>query len=198
MFSASRLFAAQLLDEPDPRVVAEVVELLGDRYPVFDAVAHSVLSARSLPPIDAAPVMHALSGLARLVVIGMEAVCLDALLERAPNELRIALVPDVLEGANLSRVAANYSGAVEFLGLDTFQGWAGRRSALLTTVYGSDGFQATVCQAWLRAHGPDVRSRFRSIIGWNVLGPKMAAHPRWLGDTSADEFAPLVAAEGAR
>ena len=172
MFSAARLFAGQLLAEPDAGVVTQVTELLGTRFPVFDVVVHRALSERRLAPIDPAPV-------------------LDALLGRVPG-LRIALVPDVLEGANLDRVAANYRNEVEFLGLDSFQAWAGRHSGLLTTVYGCDGFQATVCQAWLRAHGPDVRSRFRTLIGWNILGPKMASYPRWLGDTDAGEFAPLV------
>jgi hypothetical protein len=191
MFSASRLFASQLLAEPDAGVVAEITELLGTRFPVFDAVVSRALSERHLEPIDPAAVLDALRGLSRLVVVGIEAECLDTLLGRVPS-LRIALVPDALEGANLERVAANYRDEVEFLGLDSFQGWAGRHSGLMTTVYGCDGFQATVCQAWLRAHGPDVRSRFRTLIGWNVLGPKMAAYPRWLGDTDAREFAPLV------
>ena len=191
MFSAARLFAGQLLAEPDAGVVTQVTELLGTRFPVFDVVVHRALSERRLAPIDPAPVLDALRGLSRLVVVGVEAECLDALLGRVPG-LRIALGPDVLEGANLDRVAANSRTEVEFLGLDSFQAWAGRHSGLLTTVYGCDGFQATVCQAWLRAHGPDVRSRFRTLIGWNILGPKMASYPRWLGDTDAGEFAPLV------
>jgi hypothetical protein len=62
----------QLLDEPDAQVVSAVSELLGERYPVFDAVAQAALRVRDVPPIDAAPVIDALSGLARLVVVGID------------------------------------------------------------------------------------------------------------------------------
>ena len=133
MFSASRLFVRELLAERDDHLVDDVTALLGTRYPVFDAVAHGALQRGEIPRLDPQPVLQAVRGLSRLVIIGIEAECIDALLGQLPR-LRVALVPDVLEGANLERVAANYSGEVEFLGLDSFQAWAGRSSGLLTKV----------------------------------------------------------------
>jgi hypothetical protein len=191
MFSATRLFARSLLEETDAQCVGEVLELLGSRYPVFDVVARRALTERTIRPIDAGGLSRAVANLSRLVVVGIEAECLDALL-LLPQRPRLALVLDALEGADMERVAANYEGEVTLLDLGSFQRWAGRSSALMTTVYGSDGYQATVCQAWLRAHGPDVRTRFNTILGFNVLGARMDAYPRWLCDTDARDFAPLI------
>jgi hypothetical protein len=175
--------------------VAEVVSVLGETYPVFDVVASRALEVRAVPPLDAAPVAAALRSLSRLVVVGIEADCLDALVPRLPG-VRVGVVPDLTHDADLARVVANLGRRVELLDLGGFQRWAGRSAGLLTVVYGADGFRATVCQAWLRAHGPDVRGRFRTIAGWNVLGPRMDAYPRWLGETDASELSPLVDAVG--
>jgi hypothetical protein len=195
MFSAARVFARELLHETDDALVAEVVSVLGEAYPVFDVVAARALDLRTVHPLDAAPVTDALRSLSRLVVIGMEADCVEALVPRLSG-VRIGVVPDLTHDADLGRVVANLGRRVELLELAGFQRWAGRSAGLLTVVYGADGFHATVCQTWLRAHGPDVRGRFRTIAGWNVLGRRMDAYPRWLGETDAHDFAPLVDATG--
>lgn len=191
MFSASRVFLRELAREGGGRA-REVADALSARYPVLDAMAARALARGEVAALEPEPVVRALRGHRRIVFVGIEADCLEALLPRLGREQRVALVPDIALEIDVGRVRANLPGDLELLDLGTFQRWAGRTSALVTTVYGADGFRATVCQAWLRAHGPDVRTRFRSIVGWNVLGPKMNAYPLWLADTDAADFTELV------
>ena len=195
MFSAARVFVRELLLEPDEALAAEAAGALGESYPVFDVVAARAFARREVPAVSAAAVAAEVGDLSRLVVVGIEAHCLEALLPEIPG-VRVAVLPDLTHDADLDRVRANLGERVELSERGTCQRWAGRSTGLLTIVYGADGFRATVCQAWLRAHGPDVRPRFRKIVGWNVLGPKMEAYPRWLGETDASDFAPLVGPEG--
>jgi hypothetical protein len=74
------------------------------------------------------------------------------------------------------------------------QHWAGSRSALLTFVYRADDYHAHVGPAWLRVSGPDVRTQFRALVGWDVLGESMAVCPRWLLPTNVGDFSHLVRA----
>jgi hypothetical protein len=192
MFSAARVFLRELASAPEAARTREIVSALSERYPVFDALAGGALARGSVEPIDPEPVASALRALGRVVVVGIEAHCLDVLLPRLLGTHKVALVPDIALDCDMDRLRANLPEQLALLDIGDFQKWAGRSSALLTTVYGADGFRATVCQAWLRAHGPDVRTRFRSIVGWNVLGPKMDAYPMWLAETDAADFTRLI------
>jgi hypothetical protein len=42
--------------------------------------------------------------------------------------------------------------------------------------------------------GQDVRTQFRSIIGWDVLGEVMYLYPRWMTETSLADFSHVVRA----
>lgn len=190
-FSASRLFLAQLIAEPDAALVDEVVDVLGRAFPVFDMVCREGLRQRAARPIDLAAVLAALDGLSRLVVVGVEADCLDVLLPRLDG-VRVGLIPDSALDADLPRLLSNYGARVELLDLAGFQRWAGRSSGVLTTLYGSDGFRAAACSVWPRVHGTDMRTRFRTILGWNVLGPRMLSYPRWLSEVGTDDFSVVV------
>jgi hypothetical protein len=88
----------------------------------------------------------------------------------------------------MRRVLANFGNALRIVDLADFRRWAGKRSALLTFVYGTDGHAAHVATTWLRVSGPDVRAQFRTLIGWDVLGQPMRLYPRWLVETSSDDF----------
>ncbi|MFS8068469.1 MAG: hypothetical protein ACMG6S_19090 [Byssovorax sp.] len=165
---------------------------LGREYPVFDFAAGRFLDGERDPPVNPAAPVAVLAGIARLLVVGLEADFLDAL---APllGEIEIGLVT-ASSGAepDWRRVLANYDGRVEPVGLSEIQRWAGRRSALLTFVYGTDGHAAHVAATWLRVCGPDVRTQFRALIGWDIFGRPMSTYPRWLVATSHEDFSHLV------
>jgi hypothetical protein len=192
MCSAARLFVRELADEGGEPLVAEAREQLGRLFPVLDLVAGRHLAGEVEPPIDPAPVVEALSGIARLLVVGIEADFLDALASRLPGaEMGILTGGGGLE-PDFRRVLANYSGRAAAVGLSNFQQWAGRRSALLTFVYGTDGHVVHVQSTWLRVSGPDVRTQFRSLVGWDILGRPLDVYPRWLVETHYDDFSHLV------
>lgn len=192
-FSASRLFLEQLLVEPDAALVADVVDVLGAAFPVFDVVAGAGFKRRGLPQLNVEPVVAALEGLSRLVIVGLETDCLDALLPLVP-QVRIGLIADTAFELDLDRVLANFRGRVEPLDLADFQRWSGRSSGILTTLYGADEFRAATCSVWPRVHGADMRTRFRTILGWNVLGPRMESYPRWLAEIGTENFSTVVGA----
>lgn len=192
MCSAARLFVRELAAAGGDGLVAEARDQLGRAFPVLDFVAGRALAGEPEPPLDPAPVLRALAGIARLLVVGVEADFLDALVPRLAG-VEIGLLAETGPAqADLRRVLANYGGRVRAVTLDDFQRWAGRRSALLTFVYGSDGHVAHVQGAWLRVSGPDVRTQFRSLIGWDILGRPLDVYPRWLVETHRDDFSDLA------
>lgn len=192
MCSAARLFVRELAAEGGPPLVAEARDLLGRAYPVLDFVAACAIEGAPETPADPGPVLSALAGITRLLVVGIEADFLDALEPRLEG-VEIGLLAEVGGlAADLRRVLANYGGRVRAVGLDDFQSWAGRRSALLTFVYGTDGHVAHVQGAWLRVSGPDVRTQFRSLVGWDILGRPLDVYPRWLVETHREDFSELA------
>lgn len=193
MASASRLFVAEVSAlHGDPGIEA-LRDALGRDYPVLDYVASAHLEARALPPPDPAPALAALGPLRRLLVVGVEADALDALVAALPADTAIGIA---MGGGGLEpdadRVAANYGGRIEVVALGAWTRWAGARSGLLTFVYGTDGQQAFVVPAYLRLVGPDVRAAFRALIGWDVLGGAPRLHPRFLAGASIADFSSVV------
>ncbi|WP_437595750.1 hypothetical protein WMF28_24550 [Sorangium sp. So ce590] len=192
MRSAARLFLRELMGAGGAPLVGEARDQLGREFPVLDFVAEQWLSGGAEAPLDPAGVLDALRGVNRLLVVGLEADGLDALVPRLSG-VEAGLVTDAggLD-PDFRRVLANYDGLMEPVGLSELHRWAGRRSALLTFVYGTDGHAAHVSPSWLRVSGPDVRTQFRSLIGWDILGRPMTVYPRWMVETSAGDFSCLV------
>ncbi|WP_437874533.1 hypothetical protein [Sorangium sp. So ce513] len=192
MRSAARLFVRELMEAGGAPLVREARDALGREFPVLDFIAEQRLSGGEEAPIDPQGVLDALRGVTRLLVVGLEADGLDALAPRLPG-VEVGLVTDAggLD-PDFRRVLANYDGLMVPVGLSELQRWAGRRSALLTFVYGTDGHAAHVSPSWLRVSGPDVRTQFRSLIGWDILGRPMTVYPRWMVETSAGDFSRLV------
>src|SRR5690606_24819392 len=128
----------------------------------------------------------------RLLVVGLEATWLDALLPRLRGVEVGLLRPDTGLTADFGRVLANYDGLAVGVELADLHLWSGRRSGLLTFVYGSDGHIAHVPAAWQRVSGPDVRTEFAALVGWNILGSPMELSPPWLAGTSVRDVSGVV------
>jgi hypothetical protein len=127
----------------------------------------------------------------RLVVVGLESLFLDPLVEALPT-VRCALLSYSQFQPDWDRVLSNYGGRVEQVTLDTFQGWAGASSVLLTFAYGVNGTLTHVAPGWMRVNGEDVRMQFRTLLAWDVLGAPMFVYPRWLCEVSTESFTDLV------
>ena len=70
--------------------------------------------------------------------------------------------------------------------------WAGGRSAFLTFVYGGDRHVVHASPQWLRISGPDVRTLFRSLIAWDVLGGAPEVYPRWFAEVDRTTFSEVI------
>lgn len=191
--SAAWLFAREVAAELGEGGVEQLRDGLGRAYPVLDAVVGQWLSGARSPRLLADEVALACAGAARLLVVGVEARHLDALLPLLPADTRVGLVRLGL-GVDWERVLANWGGRVEGTDLADFQRWAGARSALLTFAYGGAGGEVFVHPSWVRVHGPDVRTQFRSILAWDVLGAPLYVYPRWLVGVPPEQFSTLVGA----
>lgn len=193
MFTASTLFLREVLQRAGAEAIPALRERLSREFPVFDAVAER-WSAGPPPPLSSSLVVDAARGATRVLVAGFDADPMDALVDALSPDTRVGLVANVGElCGDLSRTLANYRGRVELVELSAMPAWVGRKSALITFVYGVDEHDtAYTSLAWLRAQGPDVRTQFRSIIGWNLLGPAPSIHPKWVVASAADDFSELV------
>lgn len=188
MYSASRLFVSTAAARGGAEAVDALCEAMGAEFPVLDVVASRIEAPRpTLVELSART-----AGLDRLVVVGLEADCLEALLQRLPPSVQVLLLPDTTFPMDEARVDAAWGDRVGRTDLASFQRFAGAHSAMLTTVYGSDGFRAVVPRVWMRCHGDDVRTQFSRLIGWNVLGGAMSRYPRWLIETDVSDFTDLV------
>lgn len=192
MASTARLFLRELAREGGPRVVLAARDAFGRSFPVFHCLATQWLrDMRVLTPrVD--PVRGALAGLARVLVVGLEVDWLDVLLPRLSGVEVGLMREETSVTADFRRVLANYDGLAVAVELAELHRWAGRRSGLLVFVYGSDGHVAHVPASWLRVAGPDVRTQFSALIGWNILGEPMEVYPRWLAETGVGDFSQIV------
>lgn len=188
MASAARLFVRELATLGGDELVTEACDSYGREYPVLDFIAHRWLHGDRTAHLDSEQVSRALDGIKRLVVVGLETDELDGLVQVLPG-VQIGLVAEPFGVApDMRRILANFEGAIESLELADFRRWAGKRSAILTFLYGTDGHIAHVAATWLRVSGPDIRTQFRSLVAWDVLGEPMRLYPRWLIETSCDDF----------
>jgi hypothetical protein len=180
MASAAWLFVRETAAVAQDAGVAALRDELGRAWPVLDAVCAGWLAGVHAPPLALDPVLPLLHSAARLVLVGHEALWVDALLQALPPTVRVGLVLEGDPQTHWPRVLANHGERVEALSLANFQSWAGPRSVLLTFVYGATASQVFVLPAWLRATGPDVRMQFRSLLGWRILDVPLEIYPRWL------------------
>lgn len=188
MASAARLFVEEIARARGSEGVAAARDAMGRDYAVFDSVATWWLEHAGAPQrLDPKPALDALAGARRVLVIGTEADALDALVPSLDVPMGLVAGGGVTS-EDVERNAANYPGRLEVVPLDAWGRWAGAKSALLTFVYGADEDVANVSPAYLRLVGPDVRSSFRSLIGWNLLGARPRLHPRYFAETSRADF----------
>ena len=190
--AASWLFVSQLAELGGAGAVEDLQAELGESFSVLDFVAARWLAGVRAPKIDTAGAISALSGARRVLVVGVEANHLDALCQDLDPNVRLGLLTYRLQRVDWERVVANYQGRVEPVDVAEFQGWAGARSAILTFVYGIRGDLMNVLPAFLRVAGPDVRTQFRDIVGWDVLGAAPEVYPRYLVETAASELTAVV------
>lgn len=192
MASAAWLFAEEVHQGEGVNGIQQLRDALGRRWPVLDAICAAWLAGARAPRVDATSLLARLEGVTRVVVVGLEARWLDALMVTLPASVRVGLVKHSEFSPDWDRVTANLGGRVELLELADFQGWAGQRSALLSFVYGTgDGAGVFALTAWVRVSGPDVRTQFRDLIGWDVLQVPLSIYPRWLVAVAPGDFTQL-------
>lgn len=190
MCSAAWLFVREVAAHGGDGLVHELRDLLGREYPMLDSVAASWDGGQRTPSIELAPVIAACAGVSRLLIVGIESMFLDALVP-ALGDTRVSLLVDKEDTTDWDRVLANYRG-VDPVDLSSFQSLAGRRSALLTFLYGTAEELTWVDPIWMRVIGGDVRMQFRSIIGWDVLGAVGYIYPRWKTEAPISDFTHVI------
>lgn len=189
--SAAELFIREIAAERGDAGVAALRDVLGREFPVADAVAERWQSGWRPGAIDAMPVLRHLAGIRRLAIVGLESAHLDALVDALPD-IEVALLAWSALPADWERVIANCAGRVQAVDLDGIFGWAGPASAVLCFVYGrSEAGTVYAPPAWLRLNGPDMRTQFRSLIGWNVLPVPFTVYPRWFHEVQVGDFTVL-------
>ena len=190
MCCAAWLFVREAEAEGREYLVA-LRDAMGRAFPVLDAVAGARLSGASATPPDTTSLEATLTGIKRVVIVGIEAPQLDALVARR-GDRKLALLTEATLTTDWKRVLANCAGAVEGVDLSNFQTWAGPHSALLTFAYGTQGESTHVPPVWLRVAGDDVRTQFGALIAWDVLGLPMFVYPRWLVEVATSSFTHLL------
>jgi hypothetical protein len=180
MASASWLFVRETAAVDGDAGVEALRDDMGRQWPVLDTICAGWLAGTHSPTVNAQGVLPPLQGISRLVLVGHEALWLDALVAALPASTRIGLLQHGDPLAHWPRVVANHGQRVELLQLADFQSWAGPRSVLMTFVYGQAQEQVFVLPTWLRVAGADVRMQFRALLGWRVLDAHMDVYPRWL------------------
>lgn len=190
MCDAAWRFAADVEAEGGAPMLRAVRDGLGRSFPVLDAVFARQLEGGA-PAVRLEPIVAACAPLKRLLIVGVEARWVDALLGALPG-LEVGVLPSASLPADTARVASNLPSTVSLIGLDRFQRFAGPRSGVLTFLYGASGTSAFVVPEWARCQGPDVRSQFRSFIGWDLLGTPPEVYPRWLVEVALEGFTEVV------
>lgn len=202
--AAAWLFVREVAAAEGRAAVEALRDGLGRTFPVLDAVARRWLEGHAPPAAGSSPdgappgldeVERVCAGAERVLVIGVEALHLDALARGLPGA-RLGLLRRGGPEVDWERVLANWTdrrpGGVEDVPLDALHAWAGPRSALVTFAYGLAGGRTHVDPAWVRVGGPDVRVQFRAIVAWDVLGAPMFVYPRWLVGVPVDDFSHIV------
>jgi hypothetical protein len=191
MCSAAWLYCELFSAEGGDDLVGQLRDVLGRAFPVLDAVAELWLSGQRGPELNVDAAREVCSRAERVVVVGLESRFLDPLVEGL-GTTRCALLCHSAFDADWERVLSNYRGRLERVDLDGFQAWAGPDSVLLTFAYGVQQHSTHVAPAWVRASGEDVRTQFRSLLAWDVLGAPMFVYPRWLVEVPLHGFTEVI------
>lgn len=190
MCSAAWLFARELAAAGGDELVATARDRLGRDFPVLDAVCARYLGGQRRPVTDPSRVAAACAGARRVLVVGVEADFLDALVPALDGDIALLLHGEL--DTDWPRVLANYRGRVTGCDLGSFQRLAGSKSALVTFLYGAGPQSGHTHPSWLRVIAGDVRTQFRSVVGWDVLQSPMFVYPRWLVETPLADFSEVV------
>jgi hypothetical protein len=190
--TAAWLFVRAVARSSGDGGVTMLADRAGPAFPVLDAVARGWVAGVREQKVDPRAVLEAIGKATRLVVVGVEATLLDALVAKLDPTVKVAMIAHSPFPVDWERVLDNYGGRVERVDLDTFQHWAGGKSALLTFAYGHVDSRTAVAPLWLRACGADVRAQFRALVGWNVLEAPLQLYPRWLVEIEIDSFTHFV------
>jgi len=193
MWSAAWLVSEEIHAAGGAEALEAVRDALGRTYPILDAIATQRLRGMRAPVVDARPVVDALQGSTSVLIVGLEADPIDALLPSLRG-LRVGLVASSEFEIEWERVVANCGGDVVPVSLDELPRWAGRRTAIVTFAYGVRGERVFVPPVWLRIDGPDVRTQVRALIAWDVLGEPPFLHPQWLRGTPVESFSLVLRA----
>lgn len=197
MCSAAWLFVDEVAKAHGDDGLHALRDALGRTYPVLDAVLAARADGHHTPAIEVARVAGICGKAERIVIVGVEARFLDALVVALPSA-RFALLAHSVFSPDWQRVADNFAGRVELVTLGDFQRHAGARSVLMTFVYGVDDAHTYVMPAWVRASGEDVRTQFRALVGWDVLDRRSYVYPRWLVEVPRASFTHIVTRSGSR
>jgi hypothetical protein len=192
MASAAHLFVDEIAASGGRELVQAAASGLGREFPILGTIAARRLAGEGAAIPDPTALLAAVRGLTRLLVVGLETAWLDVLLPACRGLAVGLLLADPSAGADVRRVLANYDGLAVGVTLAELHRWSGRRSGLLCFVYGSDGHVVHVPGTWLRVSGPDVRTQFAALVGWNILGAAMDLYPRWLAETQVSDFSAIV------
>lgn len=191
MVSASRLFIRTCAAHGGTQAVADLKHQVGAAFPILDTAAQDFLERGQLPAI---PIDHAvglLAQVATVVVVGFESEPLDLLAAALTRQRLLVLTHAALPG-DWERMLANYRGSVAAVDLDGILDHAGPDSALLCFVTGRQEQTVYVPSAWLRVHGPDTRTVFARLVGWNLLPFPFERYPRWQAEVPADDFTDMI------
>lgn len=186
--TASRLFVHAVARCSGDDGVTALADRVGPTFPVLDAVARGWVEGTREAAVDVDTVLDAVGKATRVVIVGMESNLVDAFVARVDRSVKLAMVCHSPFTVDWDRVLDNYGGRIERVDLDTFQQWAGAKSALLTFAYGRNGSRTAVAPLWLRACGSDVRAQFRALIAWDALGAPLRLYPRWIVEIDVDSF----------
>lgn len=187
--AATRLFIRSLGETPE--AVDALREALGREYPVLDAMTAYWLDHKRFGAPDPQPIATIVAGCGAVIVVGLEADHLDALIDALPRVSFKLLASEVLP-TDWDRVAANYAERLEVVPLEQAYVHAGADSCVLCFAYGIKPETLYVPQSWMRFFGRDTRPLFRSLIAWNIVPAPFDVYPRWLAACPSQDFTDIV------
>jgi hypothetical protein len=125
MATAAWLFVSQTAEVEHEAGVLALRDAMGRDWSVLDAVCAAWLAgARAGQPVVDG-ITRALHGLERLVLVGYEAVAVDALLADLAPDVRVGLLPGDVPRSSVERLLENHAGRLELLDLERFPGLGG-------------------------------------------------------------------------
>src|SRR5205823_3213042 len=119
MATASWLFVRAVARCMGDEGVASLADRAGGAFTVLDAIGRGWLEGAREARVDPGPALDAVGNVTRLVVVGVEAMLLDALVARLDPAVKIAMIAHSPFSVDWGRVLDNYGGRIERVDLDT-------------------------------------------------------------------------------